>query len=301
MSITTPLRSSASARNAASITNVAPCSAWAGPNISPVNEWAIITWSRTSTAYIGTSIGWRIVDALAQDEALGRENLTYAQRQLYERDRRRDEHIEPRVGEQLERGCEPPLMCPARPVRRRHLPDLARDQLEAAAVEGAAERRRDIAGAVPAHFQDGGLVTGEVERGRKPGGAAARMDDEVAVAWRRLGRREADAEGGRKARPLGSDVDERHLGARQAAGEPCHQRADHAAAHPRDPVGRPGRCVPYGGEGGLHVGGEHRALRRHVVRNRDDRRGWQREACLMRMQHKDDAVLQVRRPLLDPA
>src|SRR5580658_8896634 len=209
MSITTPLRSSASAKNAASITKVAPCSAWAGPNISPRNEWAIITWSRTSTACIGASIGWRIVDALAQDEALGRENLTNAQRQLDERDRRRDEHIEPRVGEQLERCREPPLMCPARPVRRRHLPDLARDQLEAAAVEGAAERRRNVAHAVPAHFQNGRLVAGKLERGREPCRAAASMDDEIAVARRRLGRREADAEGGRKARPFGRDVDER--------------------------------------------------------------------------------------------
>src|ERR1700692_3172845 len=206
MSITTPLRSSVSARNAASITKVAPCSAWAGPNISPVNEWATITWSRTSTAYMAASIGWRIVDALAQDVALGRKNLGHAQRQLGERDGRRDEGIKPRIGEQRECGREPPAMRPARPVRRRHLPDLARDQLEAAAVEGAAERRRNVARAVPAHFQHGRLVAGEVERGRKRGGAAACMDDEVAVARRRLGRRKADAERGCEARPLGRGV-----------------------------------------------------------------------------------------------
>ena len=38
------------AMNAASMTKVAPCSACAGPNTAPRNEWAIITWSRTSTA-----------------------------------------------------------------------------------------------------------------------------------------------------------------------------------------------------------------------------------------------------------
>src|SRR5258707_6121820 len=102
MSITTPLRSSAAAMKAASITKVAPCSACAGPNISPRNEWAIITWSRTSTANIGTSgLGFgRIIDELAQDAALGRENSGQSRRQLRKRDGRRQQGVEARVVEQ---------------------------------------------------------------------------------------------------------------------------------------------------------------------------------------------------------
>src|SRR5712671_1203306 len=165
MSMTTPFGSSVSARKAASITKVAPCNAWAGPNISPRNEWAIMMWSRTSTAYIGTSAFRGIIDELAQDAALGRQDLLHAHRQLHERARWREQGIQARVGEQIERG-------------------------------------RD----------------------------AARMNDEVAVARRRLGRREADAEGSGEARPLRRDIDQRHLGARQLAAQPSDQRAHHPGA-----------------------------------------------------------------------
>src|SRR5215831_1437215 len=191
MSMTTPFGSSVSARNAASITKVAPCSAWAGPNISPRNEWAIMMRSRTSTANMATSILRRIIDQLAQDRARRRQDFWHAHRQLDERDRGREQRVEPRVGEQVERGRDPAPMRPARPVRGRDLADLARDQLEAAAVERAAERRRHVARAVPAHLEDRRLVAGEPERGGEAGRAAARMHDEVAVARRRLGRGEA--------------------------------------------------------------------------------------------------------------
>src|SRR5262249_8470755 len=136
MSTTTPLRSSASARNAASITKVAPCSACAGPNISPRKEWAIMMRSRTSTAYIRTSVRLGIVDERAQDRAHRRKDSRHARRQLGERHRRREQRIEPRVGEQVEGGRDAAPMRPARAVRGRDLADLARDQPEAAAVEG---------------------------------------------------------------------------------------------------------------------------------------------------------------------
>src|SRR5262245_3363324 len=139
MSMTTPFGSSASARNAASITKVAPCSAWAGPNISPRNEWAIMIRSRTSTAYIGPSDWLRIVDELAQDRADRRQDLRRVRRQVRERDRRREQRVEPRVGEQIEGSRDAALVRPARAVRWGDLADLARDQLETSAVEGAAE------------------------------------------------------------------------------------------------------------------------------------------------------------------
>ncbi len=54
MSTSTPSPSSRGPTNVASTTYVAPCSRCAGPNISPVNEWAIIMWSRTVTENIRT-------------------------------------------------------------------------------------------------------------------------------------------------------------------------------------------------------------------------------------------------------
>src|SRR5260370_564357 len=115
MSMTTPFGSSVSARKAASITKVAPCSAWAGPNISPRNEWAIMMRSRTSTAYIaGTSGVGRVVDQLAQHTAVGGEDVRQARRQVGEGNGRRQQRVEPRIGEQVERGGEPAPMGPAR-------------------------------------------------------------------------------------------------------------------------------------------------------------------------------------------
>ena len=54
-----------------------------------------------------------------------------------------------------------------RPVRGRDLADLARNELQPAAVERAAERHRDRPRPVPAQLDDGRLVAGDVERGRQ--------------------------------------------------------------------------------------------------------------------------------------
>src|SRR5882672_120127 len=264
ISTTTPLGSSASAMKAASITKVAPCSPWAGPNISPRNEWATITWSRTSTANIGPPehlpANWlaaflekcdqadvlrgRIVDQLAQYAALGAENTGQSRRQVVERDGGRQQRIEPRIRQEVERGGEPAAMRPARPMRGRDLPDLARHQPEAAAVERAAERDRDLAGAVPAHFQHRRLGAGEPDRGREPGRAPARMDHEIAIARRGVRRRKADAKGAGERRARRIDIDERHLGAGQPPAQPPRQRPHHPGPDHRDAVGRPGRGVP---------------------------------------------------------
>src|SRR5712672_3010905 len=246
ISTTTPLGSSASAMKAASITKVAPCSPWAGPNISPRNEWATITWSRTSTANIGPPehlpANWlaaflekcdqadvlrgRIVDQLAQYAALGAENTGQSRRQV------------------VERGGGPAAMRPARPMRGRDLPDLARHQPEAAAVERAAERDRDLAGAVPAHLQHRRLGAGEPDRGRESSRAPARMHHEIAIARRGLRRRKANAEGAGERRARRIDIDERHLGAGQPPAQPPRQRPHHPGPDHRDAVGRPWRGVP---------------------------------------------------------
>src|SRR3954452_20398743 len=64
MSTTTPEGSSSPRRKAASTTNVAPCSRWAGPNISPRKLWATIMWSRTVTLNIDLPLG--VADGVAE-------------------------------------------------------------------------------------------------------------------------------------------------------------------------------------------------------------------------------------------
>src|SRR5207244_12305268 len=129
------------------ITKVAPCSAWAGPKSSPRNEWAIMTWSRTSTANIGASfIGpefWsRIIDDLAEQAALGRKHLRHTRRQVGERDAERQQCVAAGVDQEGERGGEPAPVRPAPTVRGRDLAHLARHALQPAAAGGPADRDR---------------------------------------------------------------------------------------------------------------------------------------------------------------
>jgi len=53
----------------------------------------------------------------------------------------RDQRVKTRVGEQFERLVETPREIPARATRRRHLPDLRRDQPQPLGVKRPAERR----------------------------------------------------------------------------------------------------------------------------------------------------------------
>ena len=59
---------------------------------------------------------------------------------------RREQRIEARIGEQVERQRQAAAAVPARALRRRDRADLARDQPQAPAVEGLAERQRAPAG-----------------------------------------------------------------------------------------------------------------------------------------------------------
>src|SRR4051794_1974751 len=111
MSTTMPLPSSFSARNATATTNVAPCTAWAGPKTSPLNEWAIMMWSDTSTAYTEAPL---ITNELAEDAARGIEDVGKPRRQVGERDRRCDQRVQCRIVQQVERGGETPAVVPAR-------------------------------------------------------------------------------------------------------------------------------------------------------------------------------------------
>src|ERR1700694_777101 len=103
--MTMPLASSFSAMNAASMTKVAPCRACAGPNTAPRNEWAIMMWSRTSTANKGPPLG--VSDGLAEHAIAGIENIGEPPWQIRKRNRRRQQGVEPRIGQQRQRRGEP--------------------------------------------------------------------------------------------------------------------------------------------------------------------------------------------------
>src|ERR1700687_933571 len=100
--MTIPLSSSVSAMKAASTTKVAPCSACAGPNTAPRNEWAIMIWSRTSTANKGAPLG--IDNGLAEYAGSGIENIGQPPRQILKRDGRRQQGVQPRIGKASARG-----------------------------------------------------------------------------------------------------------------------------------------------------------------------------------------------------
>src|ERR1019366_728059 len=126
MSMTIPFGSSRSAMKAARTTKVAPWSCWAGPNTAPRKEWAIMIWSETSTANTGTSRsiglrGARIADQRAARVGLRAENLRQSLRQALERHRRRQQAVEHRIGQEIERRRQAPRPAPAQPVRARDL------------------------------------------------------------------------------------------------------------------------------------------------------------------------------------
>src|SRR3954464_8161748 len=95
ISTTMPLASSFSDMNAMATVKVAPCSACAGPKTSPLNEWAIMMWSDTSTAYTQDSL--LVTDELAENAARRVENIRQYLRQIAECDRRRKQRIERRI------------------------------------------------------------------------------------------------------------------------------------------------------------------------------------------------------------
>ena len=95
--------------------------------------------------------------------------------------------------------------------------------------------------AIPAQLEHGRLFAGERNRGCKSGRASARVEDNVAVALRRLRLCKANTELPRQFRARRIDIDERHL----RAGKSCAQRNATIAptaprADDRHPVGGSG-------------------------------------------------------------
>src|SRR6478735_9141113 len=182
-----PLASRASAMNAASTTKVAPCRACAGPNTAPRNEWAIMMWSRTSTMNKGDLS--RIADELAEYAAPGFQDIGKTRRKFAEREGWRQQSVELRIGAELDRGFEPLAMGERSAMRGRHLADLARHDLQAAAVERAAERHRDGPRSVPTQLDEGHLDAFDLRTEKpdqRPDDACAEDRDASGRAWRRV-------------------------------------------------------------------------------------------------------------------
>src|SRR5262245_64948447 len=144
-------------------------------------------------------------------------------------------------------------MRPAWPMRRRNLADLTRYQAQTAAVEAAAQRCGDRLLAVPAQFNDRCFLSCECDGYIEAAGGAARVKDDVAIAFCGIGRRKTDAEPLCQLGTKAVRVDERHVGARKVAAEERDQRTDRAGPHDRNPASRARRRVPYGVERRFHV------------------------------------------------
>src|SRR3712207_5650385 len=119
MSTTMPSASSSRRRKVASTTNVAPCSAWAGPKVSPRKLWATIMWSRTvvlnTSALLARVVvrnhpaaeGCGVAEPVADGGQLPPDQAGQDVGRLREGGLAGDEDVEGRVGQQVEREREP--------------------------------------------------------------------------------------------------------------------------------------------------------------------------------------------------
>src|SRR5215475_5611796 len=147
-------------KKATSTTKVAPWSFCAGPKTSPGRLWAIMMWSRTSTAYMGRTSRAGIVDK-RERRAGAAKDVRQRLRQHLEGRLRLQQDIEPGIGGECQREREAPPVVPAGAALRCDGADLGRAQGKAPAVKGAAEPDTDRARAVPAELHDLGLEAGE--------------------------------------------------------------------------------------------------------------------------------------------
>src|SRR4051794_41066590 len=168
MSTTTPSASRVVRRKVASTTKVAPCRRCAGPNTSPRRLWAIIMWSRIVT--LNTALRPVVGDGVAERRQAPRGEALHDAGQFVEARLAGDDRVEGAVAQQLQRERQPVARRAPRAAGRRHGPDLARAQAEAAGVEGAAEREPHLGVAVPAEVDHGALGREQLERALQPGG-----------------------------------------------------------------------------------------------------------------------------------
>ncbi len=210
------------------MTKVAPCSACAGPNTAPLKEWAIMMWSRTSTAYTDALPASRaksgIVDSLAENAAPRAEEHAAGAPADLRTESAGSSSTSSRSSASSSSAFSRRRRCVhVAAVRRRDLADLARDQLQPAAVERAAQRHRHVGAAVPAEARGRWLR-------RLPRPSAVARPAAVALAWTTRshsrpvrmsggGECQPEARGDSRARRI--DVDQRHVGRRQLPQQKC--------------------------------------------------------------------------------
>ena len=220
MSTTTFCLVSVSRKKAASTTKVAPCRRCAGPKNGSGRLWAIMMWSRTSTAYI-----WRL-SARSVSVSSGRPGRRACapgarmRRQLArQRPQRRlagDQHVERRRRPSSASATSSRrAVAPARPARGGTSPtwdETSRSRrLWKAPPSDAAPACRRTSSPRPPSPQ-----ARAAERRRQPGRAGAGVEHDVASPGACVRRRKAAPSASARPRRLGVDVDQRHLGARQA-------------------------------------------------------------------------------------
>ena len=168
-------------------------------------------------------------------------------------------------------------------------------------MERAAQRKPDLAVAVPAEVDDRALGREQVERPLEPGGRRAGVHDQVATAGGVGRQREVDAECGRDIGPAGIDVHERDLHRREPAQQACDAAANHPGADDGDPVAEQWCGVPQCVDGGLDGARENGTSGWHVLGHDGHRAGRHHVGGLVRVQAEDRAAAQLRRSLLHRA
>src|SRR3954471_25091776 len=159
--------SSSSRKKATSTTKVAPCIFCAGPNTSPGRLWAIMMWSRTSTANMGR-YSWRSTIADQMAEGVGvRQDRSHPGGHIREGRFRQNQGVEPRIRTQGQSLAQSPVEIVLRAARGRHRPHLRGLQRQALAVERAAEIDGGALVAEPAELDhlplEGAQRQGEVQ------------------------------------------------------------------------------------------------------------------------------------------
>ena len=154
---------------------------------------------------------------------------------------------------------------------------------------------------IPAHFQHSRLVSGQFERRAQPIGRAAGVNDEIAIGLCASGLCETNPELRCQFRAAGVDVDQRNVRTGDPPAQIGHKGADHAGPDHGDAVGRSRRGVPDAVERGLHIGGQHRAERRHILRKHHGGARRDVERGLMRVKREDGLASQGIAAVLDPS
>src|SRR5450432_459764 len=125
----------------------------------------------------------RVGDGLAEYPASGVKDSRESFGQVMKTDRRSEQRVKSRIIEQSSRRSEAAAMRPARPVRRRDLSYLARDQSKPAAMEGASKPRGHSHITIPTHLKHGCLFACQFNCRAQTICGTTGMKDEVTVAF----------------------------------------------------------------------------------------------------------------------